>query len=166
MKWFDLPGFEGVYKANRKGEVYSYPSGRLLKQRILRGYPAVTLGFGEKNNSEYIHRIIAMRFIPNPENKPLVNHIDHDRTNFSVGNLEWATYKENSSPSLMNAWAIPIRATSESREVRTFACIKEAEAGLAVNRTTIRKACNSGKWHKGFKFERMTKEEYLSDLNK
>jgi hypothetical protein len=43
----------------------------------------------------YIHRLVAMAFIPNPESKPCVNHIDHNRANNSLDNLEWVTHKEN-----------------------------------------------------------------------
>ena len=59
------------------------------------GYCRVSLSVHNKRTSYNIHRLIAEAFIPNPENKPCVNHIDGDKTNNCVENLEWATYEEN-----------------------------------------------------------------------
>lgn len=67
--------------------------GRILKQRTNeRGYKVVSLPSPHSNR---VHRIVAQAFIPNPQNKPQVNHIDGDKTNNSVDNLEWVTNKEN-----------------------------------------------------------------------
>lgn len=59
------------------------------------GYLSATLSFKNKPKTFYIHRLVALHFIPNPLNKPDVNHKDYNRWNNVVENLEWATTKEN-----------------------------------------------------------------------
>jgi hypothetical protein len=77
------------------GKAY-FLKGRLLVNMNDRGYMQVSLGRG-KNQSAKIHRLVALAFIPNPENKITVNHIDGNKSNNHVSNLEWATYKENNN---------------------------------------------------------------------
>ena len=60
-----------------------------------RGYPVVSLYKNGKLYLRTIHILLARTFIPNPENKPQVNHIDGDKLNYSLENLEWVTSKEN-----------------------------------------------------------------------
>jgi hypothetical protein len=76
------------YVINKKGLILS-PS------YCGRGYKAVALCNGTKPKTHYIHRLVAEHFIPNPELKKTVNHIDGVRDNNSVDNLEWNTYSEN-----------------------------------------------------------------------
>jgi hypothetical protein len=70
--------------------------GQVLKLGLdKRGYPKVAITKDGKNLNRNIHRLVALAFIPNPENKPQVNHIDGDKTNNEVDNLEWNTAQEN-----------------------------------------------------------------------
>lgn len=99
-EWSDIPGFEGLYAVNRIGQVKSRgisgKKGRVLKQYLDRyGYLKVVLYKDHKPNYRTVHRLVALTFIPNPENKETVNHIDNNRTNNFVENLEWATSLEN-----------------------------------------------------------------------
>lgn len=69
---------------------------RLLKQDINQGYKRVVLTKNKKTYRKKVHRLVAETFIPNPENKPCVNHIDGNKLNNNVNNIEWCTYSENS----------------------------------------------------------------------
>ena len=85
------------YEVNEKGEVRHAENKRPLKQRLNRyGYPTVVLSVSH-NKRQYpcVHRLVAMAFIPNPDDLPCVNHKDEDKTNNSVENLEWCDRKYN-----------------------------------------------------------------------
>lgn len=84
------------YSVNQCGDVFSIRSGRLISQRLDRyGYPRVNLYEGTKNTTTTVHRLVAMAFIPNPDNLPEVNHIDGVKTNNDVTNLEWVSSSRN-----------------------------------------------------------------------
>ena len=83
--WKDIQGYEGAYQVDENGNVYSIRKKKMLKAWKNRfGYLKVSLWKGNKGKEFAVHRIVAQAFIPNPENKPQVNHIDCDRTNNNV----------------------------------------------------------------------------------
>lgn len=95
--WKDIPGYEGFYLVSSKGKVYSKISNKLMKLRPnIDGYFIVTLVNNKQGRRWRVHRLVALAFIPNPEDKPCINHIDCNRQNNNVENLEWCTQKENS----------------------------------------------------------------------
>lgn len=92
--WSKLTKISGHEASLKFG--YSEDGYRYLKSRLANGYPMFSLRDGGPKR-QYIkaHRAVALAFIPNPENKPCVNHIDGSRDNCRIENLEWCTPKEN-----------------------------------------------------------------------
>lgn len=84
------------YAVSEYGDVYGKKNNLLKHDVTYDGYHRVTLYKNNKPKHYPIHRLVAETFIPNPENKPTVNHIDGDKSNNSVSNLEWSTHSENS----------------------------------------------------------------------
>jgi hypothetical protein len=96
--WRTVPGFENLYEIHPDGIVRSlYPrtKGCEISKHICRGYVTVKLTRNKKGSTQNLHRLMALAFVPNPHNKPIVNHIDGDKLNYSLKNLEWVTYSEN-----------------------------------------------------------------------
>lgn len=84
------------YEVSSGGRVRNTKTGRVLRPSLnTGGYQHVGLPTNGKPKSHYIHRLVASAFIPNPENKRTVNHIDGDKTNNRVDNLEWCDDGEN-----------------------------------------------------------------------
>lgn len=106
--WKDAPGLESHFKVSNKGRCMR----KAHFARTIEGswyfaddeevacnsgeYARVACEDNGKTRSAAIHRLVALAFIPNPENKPVVNHIYGNKRNNAVDNLEWATYAENS----------------------------------------------------------------------
>lgn len=116
--WKDIKNYEGLYQVSNLGRVRSLDrvihnsgligkdktfikKGRILSPRtsksrgLVTGYYRVYLTDGRKGYNKCIHKLVAETFIPNPENKPQVDHIDKDVTNNAVTNLRWCTQLEN-----------------------------------------------------------------------
>jgi len=100
-KWVDIPSLIGLYKANMAGEIYSIRRFKKLKlQSRADGYSVISIN--GKGRKAKVHRLIAETFLPNPENKPQVNHLDFNRKNNRVDNLSWATSKEDAEHKVAN----------------------------------------------------------------
>lgn len=101
--WKDVIGYEGLYKISNLGNIKSF--NYLNRQRIqvlkprLSDYNRVVLSNKKKTKTLLVHRIIAIAFLPNPQNKKCVNHKDGNKLNNNLENLEWVTHKENSKHS-------------------------------------------------------------------
>jgi hypothetical protein len=106
--WIEIPETDGRYSISNFGSVranWSDRPDRNLKHRVryekvyflkpwvhTNGYWRVSLG---RNNPKYVHRLIALAFLPNPDGLPQVDHIDGNRLNLSLENLQWVSAKQN-----------------------------------------------------------------------
>ncbi|WP_138314850.1 NUMOD4 domain-containing protein [Enterococcus faecium] len=120
--WKDVPGYEGLYQASNLGRVkslsrehksygnlknlgdigkinitYKNPGKILSQHKSADGYLRCIFCKDGKKKMQNVHRVIAKAFIENPDNKPVVNHKDEDKTNNTPENLEWTTVKYNNS---------------------------------------------------------------------
>lgn len=103
---------ETNYSVSDTGQVKNDITGYILKPAIQQGYAHVTLYIDKKGKRMKIHRLVAMAFIPNPDNKPYVNHIDGVRNNNNVDNLEWVTASENTQHAVDTGLFLPTREKS------------------------------------------------------
>lgn len=92
----DIPGYEGLYAATSCGRIWSYRAKKFLKPAKTKdGYLKLSLCKDGKRKNYRIHRLIAKTYLPNPTGLPEVNHIDEDKTNNALPNLEWCTAAYN-----------------------------------------------------------------------
>ncbi len=99
--WKDIIGFEGIYKLNEYGDVFSLKSNKILTPYISnKGYKIIDLYNGKARTKMTIHKLVAIHFVPNPDNLPIVLHADNNKLNTYYTNLKWGTYSENNSQAI------------------------------------------------------------------
>lgn len=147
-KWKDIEGYEGSYQISNLGRVKSlerYNSkGDKLKEKILKnrvnsqGYLSVVL-YRDNTKKQYkVHKLVAKHFIPNPNNLPYINHINQQKNNNRVENLEWCTPQYNSNYSLGK----PILQFTKSGEiVRKWGSAMNIQRELGFNQGCITNCC-------------------------
>lgn len=162
----EIKGFEGRYSVSNLGRVKSLPkslgipcSKKIRPEYILKsniannGYIRVNLGRGNMRN---IHRLVAETFIQNPDNKPCVNHIDGNKLNSHISNLEWCTYKENSRHSfdtglntlqLQNLIHPPIKKVLNLLTNEVYDSMNDAARKLNIHPCRVRYYLNLNRGH-------------------
>ena len=119
----DLKGYEGLYKISRNGEIWSNCYERMLIPTIDElGYAKTRLTDSNHTPKKCsIHRLLAIQFIPNPDDKPHIDHIDRNPRNNSLSNLRWATLVENMNNKGNNlALLTPAEMEQRKEEERTY----------------------------------------------
>lgn len=168
-EWKDIKGFEEKYQISSLGRVRTLNwkrSGKIkiMKPYLIRGYFAMTFrlgGAGSKQVHPLVHRLVAEAFIDNPDNKSDVNHIDGNRQNNNISNLEWATRAENERHKIYilghpsGSMLIPQKVLCvETGEI--FNSQSEAGRKTGVSQGLISAVVHKKKWHKtagGFHWE-------------
>lgn len=155
VQWKDIEGYEGLYKISNFGDVLSVKNDKkyILKQRhTTDGYLDVTLYKHGKPSWCRVHRLVAQAFIPNPENKPQVNHIDGDKKNNNIDNLEWCTPIENTHHAIVTGLErlygddnpnakIVIQYDLNGEYIKEYSCIKYASIATKISQTHISSVC-------------------------
>lgn len=134
--WKDIAGYEGLYQVSNLGRVKRlqtrsadkngnphYSPEIVLKpwDKHKGGYYLIGISMNNRREAKLIHRLVAEAFIPNPENKPQVNHIDGDKRNNKVDNLEWVTNAENQRHKID---VLGKKTPAESYHTRTVKCVE------------------------------------------
>lgn len=143
----DVPGYEGLYQITTNGELYSKATNKRRKTEVSRnGYERVCLWRDGKAKHYSIHRIVALAFIPNPDNLDMINHIDGNKLNNTVTNLEWC----NASQNMRHAYANNLvslktrkvaQYTKNLTLIRIWNGITEASKALKINHANIVTVC-------------------------
>lgn len=154
--WKEIPGHP-KYRVSIEGEIYSIAGKRILKPTLSKaGYHSVSIG----GKTTDVHRIVAQCYIPNPDNLPVVNHINgKEKWNNAISNLKWDTYSENTlhayKTGLIKSRAKKVRQlTSKGKEVAIHKDAATAAKSVGVAKESIYAACNGRvKLCAGHKFE-------------
>ena len=179
--WMPIKGYEGLYDVSNLGRVKrlerttensgTYSGYSTFKELILKprenkkrhGYYEISLKKNKKEKRFKIHRLVALTFIPNPDNKPEVNHKDGDKSNNCVDNLEWVTSKENKK----HAWETGLQnANHRKRPIKCnetnecFESVVQASKELHCDKRGIFRVLNGEKEKiKNMTFSYITKKE-------
>lgn len=189
MIWTNIKGFEN-YQISNTGLIRREK--KILSPFDNNGYYRIQLINEDKKQKKLIHRLVAEHFIPNPDNKPQVNHIDLNTKNNDVNNLEWVTNQENVQHAIKN---IPERRkqlkenmsiigktygkqnginsskpinqyTLDGELINTFSSAREAHRELNISYKCISKCCNGNlKTYKGFIWK-FANEEGVSTIER
>lgn len=167
-KWKDIIGYENEYQINQFGEIRTLKdSPKLKKYDVLKpqiskrnGYVYQMLYKNGKEKLLRVHRLVAMAFLPNPNNLPQVNHKDGNKQNNSVDNLEWCEQSDNMKHAYKNGLQIPsenqrkaIINTNKLKQkkvcqikdgeiINTFSGISEASRQTKISISCISRCCN------------------------
>lgn len=163
--WKDVQGFEGFYQVSDRGRLRSMDrescgrrySGKLISSACKGGYIVDILCKDGMKKICRRHRLVALAFIPNPESKPEVNHLDGNKLNNCVENLEWATHRENADHAWLTGLTkqppaeVPIEVIQfyEGQEIATYKSIEIAGHINGISAADICKCCKGKRKNAG-----------------
>ena len=165
-EWKNIKGYEGIYKISNLGKIVRIKGPQEHPMKIWNNgrYMEVRLSKGGKSTHFTLHRLLAVHFIPNPNNLPFVNHIDENKLNNSINNLEWCTQAYNTnygegikrrvqSRLLSGEGRHPIIVLDELSGIETtYPTIRDCIKSLHITARTIYKYIGTGISYKNKKF--------------
>lgn len=155
--WADIPGFEGLYQVSNTGNIKSFRKSTkygcqpeyILKPNLsTNGYYQVTLYNGSKRQKFTVHRLVAICFIPNPDNLPQVNHKDENPLNNRSDNLEWCTAAYNNAygtaklRSMLTRSKMVEQFLPDGQFLARYVCASIAEHITGISKNMIHECCN------------------------
>ena len=197
--WKDIEGYEGLYQVSNFGKVRSldrynsrgcWIKGCIIEPTNCKGYLQIVLFLNGKKSYYYIHRIVAEAFLPNPDNKPEIDHINTDKTdntvclnedgsvNYEKTNLRWVSHKENMNNPLTRkkqstrfkgkighntpASKMIAQLDKNGKLLKVWLCAMDAVRKEGYTQEHISSCCKGTlKTHKGYKWQYI--DDYLSD---
>lgn len=166
--------FSKYYEVSTKGNIRKIKNKKIISQHIRNGYKAVCLYNPENKNknTSNVHRLVALAFISNPDNKIFVNHKDGNKENNVLENLEWVSAKENSEHALNTGLhkggkcRPVIQLSLEDIYISTFNSILEASKETGANNRKISEVCKGKSQSSGrFKWKYVTPDIIPNEIN-
>lgn len=192
--WKDIKGYEGLYQVSNFGRIKSINrtinhnkgnGNRILNGRILKcwydknNYARISLSKNGKVTKYLVHYITASTFIPNPDNKPCIDHIDTNPSNNNVENLRWCTQKENCNNPITkikmrknSSCSKPVLQFSKEGElIKKWDSTMDIQRELGISNTCISYCCTGKnktargfKWH--YHYKSIWKKKHIPELYK
>lgn len=143
------------------GKIYKlYPNGKYHQKKTSVNkyngyvYVGITMADGSGNKNKRVHRLLAIAFLPNPDNLPVVGHKDNNKSNNSLDNLYWTTVQENTQKAFDDGLAVNAKSYEDSQskevivfdlhmnEIARYGSISECSRELGVSKNAISGQCN------------------------
>jgi len=169
--WKDIVGYENLYQVSNIGRIKSlsnrsnHKDEKILKDFVVQGYKCINLFKNSIGKMYKVHRLVAQAFISNTENYKEINHIDGNKTNNNVNNLEWCNRSEN----MKHSYKIGLHKAQKGKEnklskkinmvdktnnkiIKTFDSIREAERYANIKHGNIKKSIKKNQAAGGYKW--------------
>jgi len=150
-KQVNIEKYKNVYEASNTGYIRRTNTKRVLKIHNRNGYPSICMSVNDKRKTFHIHKLIALTFLPNLNNLPVINHKDGNKENNNITNLEWCSYKNNTSHALKTKLTKPFTKKVEQYSydgktlIKVYNSIREAEKHTGIGNKLISAVCRGQK---------------------